>query len=233
MLFQLDLARIIIVYIGQGAFLAFFAYIAYKLLTRGTYITNIMLSCFYIFICVGFGINFLYALLISNPLVKILNAITNFCVFFGLIFLMVFNLIMLKSENVITKQKQFMIIVTFGLLLFLMYLIPDGVIISESTNWKPHWSLPFFLYVFFIVTTMAVVPTLYFSFLIYKKFQNEELKKKWKFFFIGIIGVFFVMYGTMVSNTLNNPSFRMAWSLISFSTILWGYLLYYGVGRQF
>ncbi len=231
MFFQLDAARIATVYISQGAFVAIFVLLAYKVLKRSRNNMNVVLSCFYLSIAMGFFINFIYALLTDLFLVKVLNAMTNFLVFFGLIFILLFTLLLLKP-NAISRVKQIIIVLGYGVLLGLMNVIPNGVTIGPETMWKPVWNIPFFAYILTIVTGICIVPTIYCSLVIFRNFQTEDLKKKWKYFIIGVVGVFFVMYGTMVSNTLNNPSFRTIWAFIGLSAILWGYLLYYGVGRQ-
>ncbi len=231
MFLQLDAARIATVYISQGAFVGIFMLLAYKILKRSKNNMNVVLSCFYLSLALGLFINFIYAPLTDLLIVKVLNGITNFLVFFGLIFIFLFTLLLLKP-NAVSRSKQIIVILIYGILLALMNVIPNGVTIGSDTNWKPVWSIPFFIYNLIIVSAICIVPTIYSSLKIYKNFQTEDLKKKWKYFIIGMFGVFFVMYGTMLSNTLNNPSFRSIWAFLGLSAILWGYLLYYGVGRQ-
>ena len=232
MLLQLDLARFVIVYITQGVFLVIFLLIVASILKRGTDREHIIISGFYFFIALGFLINFIYAPLTDLALVSILNGITNFCVFFGLIFLTVYILSLLISESKFTVRKQNMIFLVYFILLCGMYLIPGGVEIGPQTSCKPVWNFTFFLYLIILVSSMAIVPTLVSSLRLYKKMTMEDLQKRWKYFIIGVIGVYFIMYGTMLSNTLNNPEFRMIWSLIALTTFVWAYLSYYGIGKR-
>ena len=74
---------------------------------------------------------------------------------------------------------------------------------------------------------------MYFSVQIYNQFEDEKIKRKWGYFVIGIIGLFFLVYGTLISNTLNNDNFRLAWSIVSLILItIPPYMLYYGIGKQ-
>jgi hypothetical protein len=136
---------------------------------------------------------------------------------------------MIKSST--PKRIQYLIfiycIALLGLLVF-----PNGIIIDESTNWKPNWNWGFLIYSLIICSSFAIFPTSYYSIKIYGKLGNLQLRRKWKFFLIGIFAYFFLYYGTSFSNTINNDGFRLIWSIISLPTLLALYLIYYGVGRQ-
>ena len=121
--------------------------------------------------------------------------------------------------------------IIYGVLLFYIFLNPDNVTIDASTNWRPVWSLSFYIYLMIIYTTFCFIPTFFYSIFLYKKFEIKELRKRWKSFFIGMCGLYFCVYGTMIHNTLNDDTFRMIWSFITLSMPIWGYLMYYGVGR--
>ena len=228
----MDLTRIIIVYLTQGSIVAVFAALIYKILQRERDRENLSFSGFYISLFLGFTLNFIYAPLTNQEAVQILNAFTNFFVFFGMIFLVVLNLILLKSKEVITLRIELFLIGLYGILLALMNVIPNGVSIGPQTGWKPVWSFEFFLYNFIVVTLIAIIPILVTSIMLYKRFEDKNLRRKWALFMVGIVGVFFIMYGTMISNTLNDPGFRTLWSFLSFTTLLWVYLIYYSVGKR-
>jgi len=117
--------------------------------------------------------------------------------------------------------------------LFIFIFIPGwGVTINDSTEWRPLWSLPYFTYAL-IVSCIGVVLSLYFSTAISKQFEYPQLKKKWKFFQLGLLFLFAFTYGVFIANYLDIKSIRdlVAVSGIVFA-ILGGSLLYYGVGRQ-
>lgn len=228
---QLDTARFINVYIGQGLVFAYFIFLTIKILQRDKKKLNLILSGYYIFIAVGLIINFIYAPLSNPEIIKILNSLTNFFVFFGMIFLFLYNLILYRAPKSIRPFYLLIIIIIYGILLSFIFFIPGGVQIDPSTNWKPVWSVLFFVYLIIVVSSVCIIPSLLLSVLLYKRFQNENIKKRWRCFILGISGVYFIMYCTMISNTLNDPNFRFISAIISISMFLWGYLMYYGVGR--
>ena len=231
----LSATRFITIYIAQGLGCAVFAFLAYKILKRDRKRLNIIFSGFYISPVIGFVINFIYGPLTNVTAVLLLNFLTNFFIFYATSFLVVFNLILLKSEKVIVKSKQLSILIGYAILmfcmLFLLFIPGWGVEITAPT-WSPHWMPPFFIYLM-IVESLAVVPTLYLSLQIYKKFEDTTLKRKWKFFIYGFCAFAVFMYGIFVSNFLDIPIFRTIMGLIGLILALIGsYMLYYGVGRS-
>lgn len=236
-LYQLTPVRFITVYIVQGALLVFFLYLAYKILKRDTKRLNIIFSCFYISEAIGLLMNFIYAPITIEFVVKILNFLTNFFLFFGPVFLLVFVLILLKSEKVIDTKKQILIIGVFGVAIFSMIFltfIPNvGVDLTATTNWTPVWNLPFFLYIIIAITILSTIPTLYYSYQVYLQLSDSKLKKKWTFFIYGMLALYGYMYGIFFSNFLNNPIFRTVWAIIGLFLVISASLsIYYGVGKQ-
>ncbi len=232
-LMQLDLTRFIQVYIVQGIVGIIYLIIAYKILKRDTKRLNVILSLFYILGATGVFLNWIYAPLTDEPTVFILNFLTNYCFFLAPIFLVVFELILLKSEKMFTRQKQLLVIIIYGVIMFCSIFIPNGVTINASTDWKPVWSLPFFIYVIIFFSLLGLLPTFHYGFAVYKKFENEELKKKWKYYLIGIIGLAAFTIGTFFSNTLNDPTFRVMWAFVALPLIIISpILIYLGVGKQ-
>ncbi|MFX0012480.1 MAG: hypothetical protein ACFE9R_19355, partial [Candidatus Hermodarchaeota archaeon] len=90
----------------------------------------------------------------------------------------------------------------------------------------------FFWYSTVLSSVFAILPTIFYSISLYNKFEHKQLKKRWKYFIIGIFAYFFLYYGTSISNTLADPTFRLAWSLISLPTLISLYFIYYGVVKQ-
>ncbi|MFX0034025.1 MAG: hypothetical protein ACFE9I_00115 [Candidatus Hermodarchaeota archaeon] len=228
----MDFARFVQIYIIQGLFALFFLYMAFRVLRRGTKRLNIYLSSFYLSVTIGGIINMIYATIFDPTIVFIMHFITYYLFCFSMAFLLIFVLILMKPGKQIKFEIQLFILIIFGLLVLSLLLIPNGIKINDNTNWKPDWSLNFLIYSMVVCSIMVIIPTVYYSQKIYIKFENEYLKKKWKYFLIGIYAYFFLYYGTSISNTLNNDSFRFIWSLISLPTLISLYLIYYGVGRQ-
>jgi len=209
MFFQLTTGRIITVYVAQGVILVAFLYLAIKILLRDRKRLNVIFAGLYISPAIGVLINFLYAPMTDEFLVPILNFFTNFGFFYAPIFIVVFDLILLKSEKVISTSKQLMILIIYGIamfgMIFFLFIPGSGVTINQGTGWSPVWSLPFFLYVVLVETIGALIPSLYFSFQIYKKFEDEQLKRKWRFFIFGFISLMTFMYAIFISNFIELP----------------------------
>ena len=122
--------------------------------------------------------------------------------------------------------------IIFGVLILLLLVIPNGFEINAEMDWKPVWNIFFLLYAALICISVTIVPSLYYAIVLLKKFENKDLKKKWKYFIIGISSYFFVWAITSISNTLNIASFRTITALLTVLTIPSIYLIYYGVGKQ-
>ncbi len=235
--FELSTGRFLTVYVAQGLLLAVFLYLAIRILLRDRKRLNVIFAGLYISPAISILFNFIYAPLTDESIVQLLNFFTNFAAIYAPIFIVVFDLILLKSEKIITTGKQLAILITYGIVLlctgiFLQF--PGyGVVINDATNWTPVWSIPFFVYVVLILTCCATIPALFFSIKIYQKFEDEELKKKWRFFIYGFIALMTFMYAIFVSNTLANANFRLIIGVIGIIlALLGGFLVYFGVGKQ-
>ena len=228
----MDFARIVQIYFVQGGVALFYLYMAYIVLKRGRKPLHIYLSSFYLSTTIGGIINMIYAIIFDPTIVFIMHFLTYYLFSFSMVFLLIFVLILIKPAKKIKFKLQLTIMIIFGVLIFGLILFPNGIVINETTHWKPDWSWSFFIYSIVICTSIVILPTLYYSIRINIKFENEFLKKKWKYFLIGICAYFFIYYGTSFSNTLNNDTFRFIWSLISLPTLISLYLIYHGVGRQ-
>ena len=233
-LYQMSMIRIFTIYVAQGFMCLFFLFLAFKILKRDRKRLNVIFSGFYISSAIGLIINFIYAPLTDVSVVLMLNFLTNFFIFYSSIFIVVFNLILLKSEKVITTRKQLTILIVYGIAMFSMigFLFFPGFGVTFNENWSPIWSFPFFLYVV-VIETIGLFPALYLSFQIYKKFEDEVIKKKWKFFIFGLCSILIFLYGIFISNTLDIDIFRTLIGVVGLILALLGaYLMYYGVGRQ-
>ena len=94
--------RIVVIYIAQGAVFAIFLYLGLKVLSRDQKRLNKVFGGAYLSPAVGLLINFIYGPLNNETIVLFLNFLTNFGIFYAPAFLVVFELILLKSEKVIT-----------------------------------------------------------------------------------------------------------------------------------
>jgi len=122
-LYQFDLTRFIQVYVAQGIVCVVFLFLAYKILSRGRQRLNLILSGSYITVGIGLIINFIYFWITNEAIVRILYYMTLFFLFLYTAFALVFALILLKSEKIITTKKQLIIILIYAVLLFCMVFI--------------------------------------------------------------------------------------------------------------
>ena len=239
--FQYDVVRILQVYLIQGLVFLFFVYLSILILKRDRKRLNKVFSGFYILISLGLLFNFIYAPMRSDDLViviEILNFITNYCLLLGPIFLVVFQVILLKSESVFTKKKQLIIVISYSVVLLSMI----GFMFGEETgvdikgpNWVPIYHLPIYIYLVVVHSIGSTIPTIYLSSMIYKKLKDTAIRKKWRFFMVGIHSLNIFMYGTYTSYILEVvlPGFRFGWSIVGLILVVTGgYLVFYGVGRQ-
>lgn len=187
----------------------------------------------------------IYAAITTDYIVIILHFLSVFFVNFGLIFIVIVNMIILESTIIFSVKRQNRYIIYYGVILFvgmlILILYPfEGVSIHSSgyIKWAPY----FFIYIFTIVNCFAIIPIFYMSFKIYFKFETKELKRKWLYYLIGSLGLaIFNLYPIYFLNLLTfimeeNESFqnilRPLISILGISVVLWGSLMYYGIGAK-
>ncbi|MHA2401264.1 MAG: hypothetical protein ACXADU_20570 [Promethearchaeota archaeon] len=234
--------RLLQVFLVQGLVFLFFVSISIIILKRDRKRLNRIFSGFYILVSLGLLFNFIYAPMRSDNLVgviEVFNFLTNFCLLLGPIFLVVFQLILLKSEKIVTKKRQRILIISYSIVLLFMIAFmfgeETGVDINSGTSWIPIYHLPIYIFLVVVHSIGSTIPTIYLSFKVLKKLTNPMLRNKWKFFMVGIHSLNFFMYGTYTSYILEViiHGFRFAWSVAGFFIVIaGGYLLFYGVGRQ-
>ncbi len=231
---MVDISRFIQVFIGEGIALAFCIFLSYKILRKDRTRKKKAFAEFYLLVSIGLILNVIYVALTNYYIVMVLNFICMYFIFFAPISLVNFCLMLFYDEEKYDSKKQLILRVIYGIVLFCMIFVPNGVIIDCSSGecTPPLWSIPFFLYHFIVMTIFTFIPVIYFSIRILEKFDDEQLKKKWKFFILGIICLYIFMYGSIFSNT---PAFAdVLWAPIGLIFVLIGiYLVYYGVAKGF
>jgi len=232
---QMDIVRFIQIYVVQlGMGIVYFFY-GLLILKRSTKRLNQVLSFFYVSAASATIINVIYASLAIRWLVKVLHFVTYFLFCYAPLFLLVFCLIIYKSETVVTVKNINIIVWSYFFLLAILAPIAwfaDGIIIDESTSWKPVWNLPFLLYALILLSLYIVIPLTYLLIKVYISFNEAELKRRWLFFTLGVLPYFAILYLTSISNFLNDPTFRLIASIAGLSLFATAFLLYYGVVRQ-
>jgi len=225
--------QVFIIFLGGGIF---FLVLAIMVLRKRRNRLNITFSGFFIFIFLGGLVNAIYAFLTiytDEKTVVTLHILTYIFFCYAQIFLLISNLLMLKSEILVTLKKQLIIMGVYGALLSVLFFIPEGVRINESTYYRPQWSLLFFIYANAVWIGIAMIPTIYASIQIYKKIEDKVLKKRWKMYFIGILMIYVELFGVGVLILINDPYLRALWNIYDVSVLIAVFLVYYSVVRQF
>jgi len=220
--------RLFLIYISQLLFSSIFLFTAYKILKRNRNRLTLTLSFFYISISIGFIFNAVYVPFEINPLVTILVFLSSFFILFGPIFLVLFNVIIFKTEKQNISKLERIYIILYVFILILCLLIPQGIKINESTEWRPIFSWLFLIVIYIFITAFILLPLYILSAKLYKSFEDINLKKKLKFFFLGIFGLAFTLYGIVLYNTYHDPIIRSIISIIdSLIMLLSATLIYY------
>lgn len=228
-----DLGRIISIYIIQPLFIVIFLFITYKILKRNRNRLTLILSGFYISVAFAFIINAIYVPIKSNPIVYILYFITVFLILFGEIFLLIFILFLYKMNSNITTKHLITVLTLYAFLIFSILYLPNGITINEKTNWYPVWSWSFLIIVFFFTFCFLVIPFIFIFIKLYANFEDKNLKKKLKYFFIGFCGIFISFFGGMLYVTWYESFFRAIWNPILFFILIpSAILIYYGIGSE-
>ncbi|MFX1380359.1 MAG: hypothetical protein ACFFA4_14835 [Promethearchaeota archaeon] len=245
-LYQAENPRLIMIYVFLGILVLYFSIITYKVLKRKRQRLNIILSGFFISVSIGFILNMVYATLTDAVTILILNIFTNYFIFFGPVFLLIVNMIILQSTLIYSVKRQNRYILFYGILLFagMLLLVILGEIFDVDGNPilgvqiiynAPKWGPVFFIYVASVMTIFTIIPINYTNFKIYFQFETKALKRKWLFYLFGFLGLTALLYLGIIFNVLDAndfPEVRFIISLSISSVIIWGYMMYYGMGSQ-
>jgi len=245
MLQNIDMIRILSVLIPMPFISVVFLYLAYKILTRSRSRISLTLSFFYVLLGFSTLTNIAFLLLIPTELDILLYILYFFIAFvtiFGFIFILIFIHNLLNIESIYSFKKYLFFIILYGLCCFLllgMFFLGIGIDpelrinISNETSWKPVYSWEFLIVVYIFFSLSITIPYLIYSIKLYKKFEDKNLKKRLRFFILGIFGMTIMFYGVVLFNTWQNDLFKALWSiLVIFIMIPSAYSIYYGIGQN-
>ena len=232
------------IYVFLGILAVYFSIIAYKVLKRKKQRLNIITSGFYISVSIGFVLNMVYAAMTDRITILILNFLTNYFIFFGAVFLLIVNMIILESTLIYSVKRQNRYIFFYGILLFagMLILVLLGEIFDAPNvpflgvkiiGGVPKWGPIFFVYIISITTIFTFIPINYTNFKIYSRFETKALKRKWFYYLLGFLGITVIFYLLCLYNFLDPEIYANVRSIISIlasSLIIWGYMMYYGIG---
>lgn len=238
MIFQIDVSRIILVFVVGIIMASFFLFLGLSTMLRRKTRLNMTFSLFFISIALGLIINAAYvvinAILRSELLALALNYVSGFLIFYGTIFMLATNLILLHSEVSYSIRSELKLTLSYALVLgsMIIFYFINGIQFNESTNWRPVWSFPYFLYVLVVTTGFTMVPTTITSMKILKTMKDKTIRGRWLRLMIGLFGLFVYEYLAFFTNFLNDDILRTVSSIYSFLVILWVWLIYKGVKRD-
>ena len=209
----------------------FFLVLAATILRRNRSRLNLILCGFYISEAMGFIINAIFIHIQQDPLIYILYFSSLYLLLFGQIFLVIFNLFLLKME--LKNEILAYVIILYGILIFVILMFPGGFNVNEETNWRPLWSWTFLFIVYIVMTCAIFIPFTYFTFRLYRNFEDKELKRKLQLWYIGFLGVAIALYGGFLWVTWDNLVFRTIWgACVPFIAIISGWLIYKAWGKR-
>jgi DMSO reductase anchor subunit len=143
-------------------------------------------------------------------------------------------LVILESTIIFSVKKQNRTILLYGLLLLIgmlpFYLLGEGGGGVWIENNLPRFGPFFLIFIIGFTASFVVIPIINTFLKIYKSFETRALKKKWAFFFVGSLGAFSIPYTIWINNLVFYDKFRLIVGIYAISMILWGYLMYYGIG---
>lgn len=227
----MDLLRAISIYGLLNVLIFAFLFIAFKIIKRNKSTLSKYLFAFFVTQSAPWILNLIYAPLTITPIVTFLHLTAIFIGMVGMTNLTIALLILWKSKHIITRKVQFTILISYTVFFSLFYIIPEGLIINESTGWKPLYNLHFSLFAFFNLLLLHLIPILYLSYKIYASFQTRELKKQWKYFLSGILLYFCILISTSFLNLFLDMFFKILIFIFGLLSIPSGYLIYRGIGK--
>lgn len=226
--------RLFIVFVPQVFLIGLFSFIIFKILKRNTNRSSLMLSGFYFTVCFGLVMNVIAVLIAffsPGDFIVILYFLATYLSMFSFVFVIVFILTLLKLKDSFTLKKAFVIILAYGTVWLLLHLFPGGVTYSE--NWVPIYSSSLFIAANILFTFSFTIPVIYYSFRLRRLFKDANLKRKLSLFIFGITTLIIIVYGVLLYNTWQDPTFKTVWGVsVIVLLISSGLLIYYGIGRD-
>ncbi len=227
-----DLTRFIGVYITQLSIGIIFFILSIRILRRNKTLLSSLLSTFFLLQALSFFlIAFLFPIKI-DPYSYLMYMTSLYINLFSPIFLVFFLVKMIHFTAVKFRPKDYVIIILFALASFLLLSVPNGITYNEATGWRPKYSITFSLLFACFFTVILFIPSVFYASKIYKTFKDEALKKKYKYFIVGIVCYAIAFYGVIFFNTFGNTLFDLVWIIISLFLIPLELLVFYAIGAN-
>ncbi len=238
MLLELSTFRFVQIFVVQLGLGLFFLYLGVKIIKRDKKKLNVLIFMFYLFIFISMLLNVIYATMSSmsddyETAVNYLHFWTLFFSFMSFPFLLVFNLILYKSEKVFDLKKQLVVfLVLLAANISAIALVPDHLTMNTSTDWYPKYDSVYFLVQIFLLSA-AVIPMIYYAVKVMQKFKSPDVKQKFKSYVLGITTQTVAGYGILISNFIFNDTFRNIWTFVSLALVITTCItVYRGLAKQ-
>ena len=86
---------------------------------------------------------------------------------------------------------------------------------------------------FIFSSCFIVMPFVILFIKMYRRFEDKDLKKKMRYFFIGFWGIVLGYFGGMFYVAWNDPFLRAIWNVVTLCIIIPScVLIYYGIGSE-
>lgn len=229
-----DLGRLLLIFGLQQSVATLFLILSIITLKRKRNRISVNLGFYYVCFAAGLIINAIYVLISGlQPLNALLLTFLYFLsldlIFSANIFILIFIINIYKMETNFSSKRDFILIISFIISVVVINLLPEGI--TLNAEWKPLFSWFYFIIITLFFSGSILIPTIYYSTKLYSRFKAVNLKKKLRFFLIGIFGIFFVFYGAALFNTWQEEIFRTIWSIIAFIiSVPSAILIFYGIG---
>ncbi|MFX0132780.1 MAG: hypothetical protein ACFFDN_03950 [Candidatus Hodarchaeota archaeon] len=178
----------------------------------------------------GMGLTFTIIYLFSNNyfLIAFLNLLSISIVNIGAFTLLLGILVIYKGEDEIIEGnlRYFFIIIIIIVNLF-RALIPQGIRVELNV---PIWSIIFGIYEIIIGETLFAI-ILYFSLILYKEL-SQDMKKKFKFFILGVIFVDITVLGVIINNMHIIQGFEVIRNILNAGAFIGAILIYFGIIKR-
>ena len=238
MILQIDFSRIFLIFVIGIVLAIFFLGLGWSILRRRKSRLNATFSGFYISIALGLLVNAAYVVINeivrSEPLALLLNYISSFLIFYGPVFMLATNRILIHSEAAYRLKSELKLLLIYAVALGFMaiFYFFDGIEFNASTNWRPVWSLPYLVYLILVVSAFTIIPTIGSSFKILTVMKDKKMKRRWIWLMIGLLGLYVYLYLAFFTNYFESDFLRMISSLYAITVILWVWLIYKGVKKE-
>lgn len=236
-------ARIISTSIITPIIAMIFIILAYLIIKNDKdYIVNRFFALFFISIVIACILQMIYLFNLAEFIIIILNILTNNALTFGLLFLLLAFMAILKGEKMFFHDKMhlFLIIVipiiiifdfiwgVFGLMIFNIYIPPGIGVVSGST--KPLWEIPFG--VFNIILTQIMILIIIFISIKISKQSKGGVKKKFRLFILGVLILDIHLIFLPITNMNILPILNDFLIIYQIAGILGSFLLFLGLYKK-